>query len=224
MPLDGRSNPILDKIPNLNQIDDLNFFFLFFFWASKFHNEILGNTEGDFPGGKTPPSNVGYWGLVRGQGTKIPHAPGQLNSWVHLAGGFLTTSATGEAVQFQGLLLIIPGTNWYHYQFACKNAALVLQRCSLHLVSHRISLDPTVLARPSGLKNSKIQPLSLSKVCPSLLCLQAGAESRQHPDRSEAGQWPALLLLKPEQDFLHFNFPNTTPEKNFSLKQEFQRL
>ena len=223
MPLDGRSNPILDKIPNLNQIDHLNFFF-FFFWASKFHNEILGNTEGDFPDGRTTPSNVGYSGLVHGQGTKIPHAPGQFNSRVHFAGGFFTTSATGEAVQFQGLLLIIPGTNWYLYQFTCKNAAHVLQCCLFHLVSHRISLDPTVLARPSGLKNSEIQPLSLSKVWPNLLCLQAGAESRQHPGRSEAGQWPALLLLKPEQDFLHFNFPNTTPEKNVSLKQEFQRL
>ena len=28
-----------------------------------------------------------------------------------LAGGFFTASATREAVQFQGLLLVIPGTN-----------------------------------------------------------------------------------------------------------------
>ena len=42
---------------------------------------------------------------------------------------------------------------------------------------------------------------------PDLLCLQAGMESGQYPGRSEAGQRPALLLLKPEQDFLHFNFP-----------------
>ena len=29
---------------------------------------------------KTPPYNAGFSGLVPGQGTNIPHAPGQLNS------------------------------------------------------------------------------------------------------------------------------------------------
>ena len=36
----------------------------------------------DFPGGpvvKNPPYNVGYSGLIPGQGTKIPHAVGQLS-------------------------------------------------------------------------------------------------------------------------------------------------
>ena len=36
----------------------------------------------DFPGGpvvKNPPSNAGDMGLIPGQGTKIPHAVGQLS-------------------------------------------------------------------------------------------------------------------------------------------------
>ena len=28
---------------------------------------------------KNPPSNAGDWGLIPGQGTKIPHAAGQLS-------------------------------------------------------------------------------------------------------------------------------------------------
>ena len=51
----------------------------------------------------------------------------------------------------------------------------------------------------------------LSKVPPDLLCLQAGTEFWQCPGKSEADQRPALLLLKPEQNFLHFNFPNMPP-------------
>ena len=38
--------------------------------------------ERDFPGGpvvKNPPSNAGDVGLIPGQGTKIPHAMGQLS-------------------------------------------------------------------------------------------------------------------------------------------------
>ena len=42
-----------------------------------------------------------------------------------------------------------------------------------------------------------------------VLCLQAGTESGHGPGWSEADQWPALLLLKPEQDLPHFSFPNT---------------
>ena len=37
---------------------------------------------GDFPGGpavKNPPSNAGGAGLTPGQGTKVPHATGQLS-------------------------------------------------------------------------------------------------------------------------------------------------
>ena len=38
--------------------------------------------SGDFPGGpvvKNPPSNAGDMGSIPGQGTKIPHAAGQLS-------------------------------------------------------------------------------------------------------------------------------------------------
>ena len=45
--------------------------------------EVSQNTKNsDFPGGpvvKNPPSNVGDTGSIPGQGTKIPHAGGQLS-------------------------------------------------------------------------------------------------------------------------------------------------
>ena len=64
---------------------------------------------------------------------------------------------------------------------------------------------PQGLARPLGAQEFQdTLLLFLSKVLPDLLCLQAGKESEQYPGRSEADQ----RLLKPEQDFLHFNFPN----------------
>ena len=53
----------------------------------------------------------------------------------------------------------------------------------------------------------------LFKVQPDLLCLQAGTEPRQCPGRSEAGQRPDHLLLKPEQDFLPFNIPSKWKSK-----------
>ena len=43
---------------------------------------LEGKLMGDFPGGpvvKNPPSNAGDMGLIPGQGTKIPHALGQLS-------------------------------------------------------------------------------------------------------------------------------------------------
>ena len=47
-------------------------------------------------------------------------------------------------------------------------------------------------------------------------------ESGQCPGMSKAGLRPALLLLKPEQDFLHFNFANTlslkSKQKSHSLR------
>ena len=45
--------------------------------------EVLGVIKldcGDFPGGpvgKNPPSSAGDMGSIPGQGTKIPHSPGQ---------------------------------------------------------------------------------------------------------------------------------------------------
>ena len=71
-------------------------------------------------------------------------------------------------------------------------------------MSHRISLDPGGLARPPETQKFQDPLPFLSEVLPDLLCLQAGRESGQCPGRSEACS-PAL---KPEQDFLHFNFPN----------------
>ena len=53
----------------------------------------------------------------------------------------------------------------------------------------------------------------LFKVQPDLLCLQAGTEPGQCPGRSEAGQRPDHLLLKPEQDFLPFNIPSKWKSK-----------
>ena len=46
------------------------------------HNSTIKNRTRDFPGGpmvKNPPSNAGDAGSIPGQGTKIPHAMGQLN-------------------------------------------------------------------------------------------------------------------------------------------------
>ena len=47
---------------------------------------MTGEEEGrDFPGGpvvKKLPSSAGDTGLIPGQGTKIPHATGQLSLWV----------------------------------------------------------------------------------------------------------------------------------------------
>ena len=48
--------------------------------SEKFHDQK--GLRGDFPGGpvvKNPPSNAGDVGSIPGQGTKIPHAAGQLN-------------------------------------------------------------------------------------------------------------------------------------------------
>ena len=69
-------------------------------------------------------------------------------------------------------------------------------------------LDPGGLARLPGPPKFQDALPFLSKVPPDLLYLQAGPEFRQWPGRSEAGQRPALLLLKPEQDSLHFSSPN----------------
>ena len=43
---------------------------------------VFKNIAGDFPGGpvvKNPPSSAGDPGLIPGQGTRIPHAAGQLS-------------------------------------------------------------------------------------------------------------------------------------------------
>ena len=50
-------------------------------WKGK-HTFTIKRSLRDFPGGpvvKNPPSNAGDMGSAPGQGTKIPHATGQLS-------------------------------------------------------------------------------------------------------------------------------------------------
>jgi len=57
-----------------------------------------------------------------------------------------------------------------------------------------------------GLVDSKIYSLSHIKYC-----LTGGAHRQaQNSGSVQAGQKPALLLLKPELHFVHFNFSNTS--------------
>ena len=65
-------------------------------------------------------------------------------------------------------------------------SVIVLQCCLFHIVSHRISLNPKWLARPPGAQEFQDRVLFLYEVLPDLLCLQAGMQFRQYPDRSEA--------------------------------------
>ena len=117
-------------------------------------------------------------------------------------------------LQFWGFLLIIPGLTVIA-SFVCMQKCssafftyLTLWQCCLfHLMSHRISLDPGRLARPSGVQEFQ-DPLFflfswLKRHLTSCACRQA-----QNPGSVQASQRPACLLLKPEQDFLHFNFLN----------------
>ena len=82
-------------------------------------------------------------------------------------------------------------------------------------------LDPGGLARPPGPPEFQDALPFLSEV-PADLSLQAGPEFRQWPGRSEAGQRPALLLLKPEQDSLHFSSPNIKLKHSFENCQFYQ--
>ena len=99
-----------------------------------------------------------------------------------------------------------------------------MQKCSSDLVFKRLFVlscesedfvKPQVwLARPPPGTQEFQDPLSfLSKVQFDLLRLQAGTEPGHCPGRSEAGQRPDPLLLKPEQDFLHFNIPSKWKSK-----------
>ena len=107
--------------------------------------------------------------------------------------------------QFRGLLLIIPG-------FKPVASSVCLQKCSSGFNFYNAScftvwiirlLRPQGLARPSEAQEFQDPLPFLPQVLLDLLCLQAGTASRQCPGRSEPGQRPVLLLLKPEQDFLH---------------------
>ena len=132
-------------------------------------------------------------------------------------------------LQFWGFLLIIPGLTVIA-SFVCMQKCssgltylTLLQCCLFHLMSHRISLDPGGLARPSGVQEFQ-DPLFflfswLTHHLTSCACRQA-----QNPGSVQAGQRPALLLLKPEQDFLHFNFPNIQPNSRSFITVDYNHL
>ena len=63
-------------------------------------------------------------------------------------------------------------------------------------------------SRSSRIPRPTLFLIFLTQVLPDLLYLQADMKSGQCLGWSEAGQKSALLLLKPEQDFLPYNFPN----------------
>ena len=66
------------------------------------------------------------------------------------------------------------------------------------------------LARPPGLKNSKTHSLSYLK-CHLTSCAYGQAWNQGSVQAGQKqGQRPALLLLEPKQDFIHFNFPRVT--------------
>ena len=62
-------NRLIDKMWNIH--------------PKEYYSALKRNEIRDFPGGpmvKNLPSNAGDVGLIPGQGTKIPHATGQLSS------------------------------------------------------------------------------------------------------------------------------------------------
>ena len=108
-----------------------------------------------------------------------------------------------------GFLLIIPLSKRI-------SSSVCLQKCSsgftlaflhyglFHFVSHRVSLDPGGLARPSGAQEIPGPTPFLTQGPRDWLCLRAATASGQYPGGSGADQRPGLLLLKPEKDFPPF--------------------
>ena len=106
--------------------------------------------------------------------------------------------------------------------WATNISSICTQKCSpgsflnfynaVYLVSHKILLDLGLECGDAGqtLRGSRIpDPLPFFLIYSATWLVFAGrhriqAVSRPVRSRSE----PALLLLKPEQDFLYFNFPN----------------
>ena len=58
------------------------------------------------------------------------------------------------------------------------------------------------------LKNSKVQSLSYLKCCLTSCAYGQAWNPGSVQASQKQGQGPAFLLLKPEQDFFCFNFPN----------------
>ena len=121
-------------------------------------------------------------------------------------------------LQFWGLLFIIPGWKLISASDGVqKNTAL--QSCFTIFVESQEFLDLGGLARTPGAQESQDPPLSYLKGCliAALASEQVGTESEQSRKQS----WrPALLPLKPEQDFLQFDFPNRTHLKMWYLGTE----
>ena len=118
-------------------------------------------------------------------------------------------------LQFPGLPLTILGYKhiinlhtkvqpWFFFK--------LLQCCLFYLVSHRILLDLGLGCGDAGqtLRSSRIpDPPPFFLIYSAAWLVFADRHRIQavsRPIRSKSE--PALLLLKPKQDFLHFNFPN----------------
>ena len=134
-------------------------------------------------------------------------------TYVHLIGETSTFGGFAYNPRLQNGIIISLRTKtclWFYF-ILFYNAVL------FYLVSHRISLDSrdcdcnsegeanncSLFQTSRGSKIPSPLPF-LSKV---LLSLQAVMESNRV--QAKAGQRPVLFLLKPEQDFRHFSFPNT---------------
>ena len=94
---------------------------------------------------------------------------------------------------------------WFYFNFFYNIVCFILWVTGFH---YTLSCWPDL----QGLKNSKTYSLSYLKCCLTYYaCGQAlnlgSVQAGQKP-----GKGPALMLLKPEQDFLHFNFPNYWPQ------------
>ena len=128
-------------------------------------------------------------------------------------------------LQFWGLPLIVLGhkpISWCYHQFVFKNTSLSLlelfyNAVCFYLVSHRILLDPRGLARPP--RAEEFQDLLSYLTChqTSHACGQARNPGGVQEGQKQ-GQRPDLQLLKPDWDFLHFNFPNRGESRVYRVK------
>ena len=95
----------------------------------------------------------------------------------------------------------------------------VLQCCLFYLGSHRIFVKSQAwLARPPGAQEFQ-DPLSIFSIVPLSLLVTTGPLASRHiiaavsrQVRSKVRGLPAFLSPKPEQEFLHFNFPNNSED------------
>ena len=116
-------------------------------------------------------------------------------------------------MQFKGLTFMIPGCKLLQSSACAKK---FISGCLNFHKAVCFSLGVIRSLRPledwpdlQGLKNSKTHSLSYLEYCQTCCVCRQAWNFRLCPGRSEADQRPALLLLKPKQDFLHFIFPNT---------------